>query len=77
MKGKKSKPANCTQKIKACKDVAAAQELLRELQKERMAEGYECQDLLLGMFRYELLDGFVIVAWENGWITEEAYEYID
>lgn len=76
MKERKCKSANCSYKIKAC-DAWSAPAILKQLKKERENAGNVCHDLLLGAYRYELLDGFVIVAWEDGWITEEAYEYID
>lgn len=76
MKKRKSKPANCIHKLRTC-DALSALRILKQLRNEHENVGYECHDLLLGAYRYELEDGFVVVCWEDGWITEEAYEYID
>lgn len=75
MKNRKCKPY-CSHKIRPC-DSLSAPAILKQLKKERENAGNVCHDLLLGAYRYELEDGFVVVCCEDGWITEEAYEYID
>lgn len=76
MEKRKCKSVNCIYKLRAC-DALSAPKILRELKKEHESVGYECHDLLLGAYRYELEDGFVVVCWENGWIIEDGYEYVD
>lgn len=77
MKDRKCKSTNCVYKLKSCPDVLNAPKLLNEIRHEHEQLGYDCSDLFLGAYRYELEDGFVTVCWQDGWITEEAYEYID